>query len=490
VELCEGSVSIAAVRAAIAPGLDRDAIVDHPAQLRTYSCDGLTGHPVTPGLVVLPTSAAQVAAVVRACAAHGVPFVARGAGTGLSGGAQPHAEGVLIVLSRMRRIVHIDAVNQQVTVEPGVTNAEITRAVAAHDLYYAPDPSSQIVCTIGGNVAENAGGVHCLKYGFTTNHVLGLEVVTAGGEIVELGGPVPDTPGYDLRGVFVGSEGTLGITTKITVRVCRVPQSVRTLVAYFASPAAAGEAVAAITGAGIIPAGVEMMDNLAIRASEEDAQAGLDIEAAAALLVETDGPEAEVAEEFAVVRRLCEEAGATDVRVAADAAERALLWKARKAAFAAMGRLSPDYFVQDGVIPRTKLGEVLGRVADLSAETGFRVANVFHAGDGNLHPLVLYDAAKGEAEAAGEVAVRIVTMCVEAGGSITGEHGVGVDKACSMPKMFSESDLEVMLRVRTALDPDGICNPGKLFPTPRLCGERPGPYRPHPLEEAGLVERL
>jgi glycolate oxidase len=290
--------------------------------------------------------------------------------------------------------------------------------------------------------------------------------------------------------VFVGSEGTLGIATKITVRVCRTPQSVRTLVAYFDSPAAAGVAVAAITDAGIIPAGVEMMDNLAIRASEEDAQAGLETDAGAALLVETDGPEAEVAEEFDRVRELCEQAGATGIRVAADAGERALLWKARKAAFAAMGRLSPDYFVQDGVIPRTKLGEVLGKVADLSAETGFRVANVFHAGDGNLHPLVLYDASKGEAEAAGEVAVRIVEMCVAAGGSITGEHGVGTDKACSMPKMFSESDLEVMLRVRAALDPDGLCNPGKLFPTPRLCGERPGPYRPHPLEEAGLVERL
>jgi glycolate oxidase len=486
----EASVSLAPVRAAIADHLPADAIVDHPAQLSTYSCDGLTGHPVTPGLAVLPTSAEQVAAVVTACAEHGVPFVARGAGTGLSGGAQPHAEGVLIVLARMRRILDIDPVNQRVTVEPGVTNAEITRAVAEHNLYYAPDPSSQIVCSIGGNVAENAGGVHCLKYGFTTNHVLGLEVVTPAGDIVALGGPVADTPGYDLRGVFVGSEGTLGIATKVTVRVCRVPQSVRTLVAYFDSPAAAGGAVAAITGAGIIPAGVEMMDNLAIRASEEDAQAGLDTEAGAALLVETDGPAAEVDEEFTLVRRMCTDAGATHVRVAADPAERALLWKARKAAFAAMGRLSPDYFVQDGVIPRTKLGEVLGRVAELSAQTGFRVANVFHAGDGNLHPLVLYDAAKGEAEAAGDVAVRIVTMCVEAGGSITGEHGVGIDKACSMPKMFSESDLEVMLRVRAAIDPAGICNPGKLFPTPRLCGERPGPYRAHPLEEAGLVERL
>ena len=464
--------------------------VAHPAQLRTYECDGLTGHPVIPGLVVLPTTVDQVAAIVRECARRGVPFVARGAGTGLSGGAQPHPEGVLIVLARMRRIVDVDVVNQRVTMEPGVTNAEISRAVAAHNLYYAPDPSSQIVCSIGGNVAENAGGVHCLKYGFTTNHVLGLEVVTPDGEVVQLGGGVLDTPGYDLRGVFVGSEGTLGIATKITVRVCRTPQAVRTLVAYFSTPAAAGDAVAAITGEGVIPAGVEMMDNLAIQASEADAQAGLELDAGAALIVETDGPAAEVDCEFARVGELCEAAGATGIRVAQNAAERALLWKARKAAFASMGRLSPDYFVQDGVIPRTKLGEVLARVAELSTETGFRVANVFHAGDGNLHPLVLFDAMKGEADDAAEVAARIVDMCVEAGGSITGEHGVGTDKACSMPKMFSESDLEVMLRVRTAFDPQGICNPGKLFPTPRLCGEKPGPYRPHPLEEAGVVERM
>ena len=483
-------MGVEAVRAELVRTLPDDAIVTHPAQLRTYECDGLTGHPVVPALAVLPATAEQVAAVVRSCHRHGVPFVARGAGTGLSGGAQPHADGVLIVLARMRRILDIDVANQRVVVEPGVTNAEITRAVAAHHLYYAPDPSSQIVCTIGGNVAENAGGVHCLKYGFTTNHVLGLQLVTPTGAIVEVGGPVADTPGYDLRGVLVGSEGTLGIVTRITVRVCRTPQTAKTLVAYFDSPAHAGEAVAAITGEGIIPAGVEMMDNLAIRASEADAQVGLDIDAGAALLVEADGPAAEVDAEFDRVLALCRDAGATHIRVAADATERAQLWKARKAAFAAMGRLSPDYFVQDGVIPRTKLGEVLGRVAALSEETGFRVANVFHAGDGNLHPLVLYDASKGESEAAGKVAVRIVNMCVEAGGSITGEHGVGTDKACSMPKMFSEEDLAVMQRLRHALDPAGLCNPGKVFPTPRLCGERPGPYRPHPLEAAGLAERL
>jgi glycolate oxidase len=481
---------VAELRRLLEGVVDADGLVDHPAQLRTYECDGLTGHPVTPGLVVLPMTTDQVAAVVRLCALHGLPFVARGAGTGLSGGAQPHPEGVLIVLARMRRLLEVDAVNQRVVVEPGVTNAEISRAVAPHGLYYAPDPSSQIVCSIGGNVAENAGGVHCLKYGFTTNHVMGLEVVTPQGDVVQVGGGVLDSPGYDLRGVFVGSEGTLGIATKITVRVLRRPEAVRTLVAYFTSPAAAGEAVAAITSAGIIPAGVEMMDNLAIRATEADAGAGLDLDAGAALLVETDGPQAEVDEDFARVRQLCEQAGATGIRIASDDAERALLWRARKAAFAAMGRLSPDYFVQDGVIPRTRLADVLERVARLSQETGFRVANVFHAGDGNLHPLVLYDDSKGEAEAAAQVASRIVEMCVEAGGSITGEHGVGTDKACSLPKMFSEEDLAVMQRMRAGWDPQGICNPGKVFPTPRLCGERPGPYRPHALEEAGLAERL
>ncbi|MBW3665649.1 MAG: FAD-binding protein [Actinobacteria bacterium] len=470
--------------------LGADGVISEPAQLRTYECDGLTGYRVQPGLVVLPTTTEQVAAIV-ACADLDVPFVARGSGTGLSGGALPHADGVLIVLARMRDIVDIDVPNQRMTVQPGVTNAAISQAVARHGLYYAPDPSSQIVCSIGGNVAENSGGVHCLKYGFTTNHVLGMEVVLPDGSVTWLGGAVHDPPGYDLRGVFIGSEGTLGIATKIVVRLSRVPESVRTLMADFDSPAQAGDAVAAITDAGIIPAGMEMMDNLAIHACEEDAHAGLNLDAGAVLIVEADGPAAEVEHEFARVEELCRDAGATAIRVAQDADERALIWKARKAAFAAMGRLSPDYFVQDGVIPRTKLAEVLARIDELSDDSGFRVANVFHAGDGNLHPLVLYDSAdEGAADAAEEVAIRIVEMCVEVGGSITGEHGVGTDKACSMPKMFSEEDLAVQTRVRDAFDPQGICNPGKVFPTPRLCGERPGPYRPHAIEEAGLAARL
>jgi glycolate oxidase len=493
VETVEGRGGIVvpdALSARLLADLGPGAVLTDRSQLRTYECDGLTGRRVTPGLVTLPRTTAEVATVLRACADAGVPFVARGSGTGLSGGALPHADGVLVVLSRMRRILDIDATNQRITVEPGVTNAEISRAVAAHDLYYAPDPSSQIVCSIGGNIAENAGGVHCLKYGFTTNHVLGVEFVTVAGEVTELGGTVLDTPGLDLRGVVVGSEGTLGVVTRATLRLLRKPEAVRTLVADFTSPAAAGDAVTAITGAGIIPAGIEMMDNLAIQACEEDAKVGLNRAAGAVLLVELDGPSSEVEAEFAEVQANCEAAGSTHIRVAADDAERQLIWRGRKAAFAAMGRLSPDYYVQDGVIPRTKLGAVLAQIADLSAETGFRVANVFHAGDGNLHPLVLYDADAGEAEAAEAVATRIVELCVEAGGSITGEHGVGTDKACSMPKMFSQADLDVMLRVKAGFDPDGRCNPGKVFPTPRLCGERPGPYRAHAITEAGLAERL
>jgi glycolate oxidase len=468
-----------------------DGVISEGPQLRTYECDGLTGYRVRPALVVLPTTTEQVAAVVRACRREQVPFVARGSGTGLSGGALPHEDGVLIVLTRMRSILHVDVENRYVIAEPGVTNAAITKAVADHGLYYAPDPSSQIVCSIGGNVAENSGGVHCLKYGFTTNHVLGVEFVTTDGDVVDLGSHVADAPGYDLRGVVIGSEGTLGIVTKVIVRLLRKPEAVETLVADFDTPRQAGDAVTAITTAGIIPAGMEMMDRLAVRACEEDARVGLNLECGAVLVVELDGPRAEVVARFEEAQRLCREAGATNIRIAQDAAERALIWKGRKAAFAAMGRLSRDYFVQDGVIPRTRLGPVLERIDEMSEQTGYRVANVFHAGDGNLHPLVLYDGRNpGEAEEAEKLAIRIVELCVENGGSITGEHGVGTDKACSMPKMFGEDDLAVMLRVRAAFDPAGLCNPGKVFPTPRLCGERPGPYRPHPLEEAGLAERL
>ncbi|MGB3764250.1 MAG: FAD-linked oxidase C-terminal domain-containing protein, partial [Ornithinimicrobium sp.] len=385
----------------------------------------------------------------------------------------------------------VDVVNQRITVEPGVTNLDISRAAAADGLYYAPDPSSQSVCTIGGNIAENSGGAHCLKYGFTTNHVLAMTMVMPDGSVIEVGGDGVEGVGPDLRGVVIGSEGTLGIATSITVRLLRVPETVRTLVADFDSAQAAGDAVSAIIADGIIPAAVEMLDALAIEACEAAVKAGYTIGCAAALVVELDGPTTEVEQRFADVERICRDAGSTHLRIAQGAHERALIWKGRKAAFAAMGRISPDYYVQDGVIPRTRLGEALARMQEMADEAGLRVANVFHAGDGNLHPLVLFDAdVEGEAHRGGELSTAIAELCVEMGGSITGEHGVGTDKACSMPKMFSEEDLAVMLRLRTAVDPDGLANPGKIFPTPRLCGERPGPYRVHPLEAAGLIERL
>jgi glycolate oxidase len=467
--------------------LGRDGVIDRPAQLRTYECDGLTARKAIPGLVILPRSTDEVAAAVQACALAGVPIVPRGAGTGLSGGATPHPEGVLIGLARMRGILSVDAGNRQMTVEPGVTIAEMNAAAAPHGLYYAPDPSSHLVCSIGGNVGENSGGAHCLKYGVTTNHVLGLEVVLADGSIVHLGGAALDPPGYDLRGVVVGSEGTLGIVTRATVRLLRKPESVRTLVADFETPSAAGIAVSGMIEAGIVPAAVELMDQLAIEACESAVGAGFSREAGAVLVVEIDGVPADVDVEFEEARRICVESGATALRIAANADERALIWAGRKAAFAAVGRLSPDYLVQDGVVPRAMLPEVLERIAALSKATGVRVANVFHAGDGNLHPLVLYDGSReGEVERAEQVAVEISEICVEYGGSITGEHGIGLEKTCLLPKMFSEADLAVMQRVRTAFDPGHRCNPGKVFPLAENCGGRVTGYRPNAVEsEAG-----
>ncbi len=439
---------------------------------------------------VLPGSAEEVSAVVAACHAAEVPWVARGAGTGLSGGALPLAEGVLIVVSRMRRVIEVDRDNLRVLVEPGVTNSDVSRAVGP-DLFYPPDPSSQIVCSIGGNVAENSGGAHCFKYGFTTNYVTGLELVLADGTLLEIGGRELDRPGYDLVGAFVGSEGTLGVATKIWLRVIPTPASVRTMVAFFGSTSEAGQTVSDIVSAGIVPGAIEMMDRLAIRAAEGATNAGYPTDAGAALVVELDGSAAECEARFEEVLSLCEANGATGTRIAADEAERELIWRVRKAAFAAMGRIAPNYYVQDGVIPRTRLPEVLGRIDELAAEYGLEVANVFHAGDGNLHPLVCYDGAKpGEPERAEELAGLIVAACVEAGGSITGEHGIGVDKKRYMPRMFEEDDLATFQRLRCAFDPAGLANPGKVMPTPRLCGEVPGPYRRHPLEAAGVAERF
>ncbi|HUE28828.1 MAG TPA: FAD-linked oxidase C-terminal domain-containing protein [Solirubrobacteraceae bacterium] len=464
-----------------------EQVLTHPDALATYRSDGLAHYRQTPLAAVLPGSGAEVQEVVRACFEAGVPWVARGSGTGLSGGALPVAEGILIVLARMRRILSVELDDARVVAEPGVTNLAISRAVAPTH-FYPPDPSSQIVCSIGGNIAENSGGAHCFKYGFTTNYVTGLELVLTDGSVVEL---ERDAPGYDLLGAFVGSEGTLGVATRITLRVVPRPESVRTLVAFFDETSHAGETVSAIVAAGIVPGAIEMMDRLAIRAAEEATGVGYRLDAGAALLVELDGPEHECDARFEEVSELCRRPGLIDIRVARSEQERELIWRARKAAFAAMGRVAPAYYVQDGVIPRTRLSEVLRRIDELASEYGLQVANVFHAGDGNLHPLVCYDSAReGEPARAEELAGLIVKTCVEAGGSITGEHGVGVDKKAYMPAMFSEADLDGFQRLRCAFDPHGLANPGKVMPTPRLCGEVPGPYREHPLERAGVATRF
>jgi glycolate oxidase len=459
-------------------------------QLRTYESDGLRHYRAHPPVAVLPGSADEVHDVVRACHEAGTPWVARGAGTGLSGGALPIEDGVLIVLTRLNRILEVDLENQRVVVEPCVTNKRVSEAVEPTH-FYPPDPSSQVVSTIGGNVSENSGGLHCFKYGFTTNYVTGLEVVLSDGEVVTLGGKVLDRPGYDLLGAFVGSEGTLGIATEITLRAIPVAESHETMVAYYDSIEAAGQAVSDIVAAGIVPAAIEIMDELSIEATENWTHAGYPLDVGAALIVELDGPEAECDARAGDVLEIFKGTGASGTRVAGNEEERALIWKARKAAFGAMGYLSPYYYVQDSVIPRTRLAEILRRVQELSEESGFRIANVFHAGDGNLHPLVCFDAKNpGESERAEEVAGKILTACVEAGGSITGEHGVGVDKKKHMTEMFSEQDLDAFQRLRCAFDPDGLANPGKVMPTPRLCGEVPGIYRKHPLEQAGVAERF
>jgi glycolate oxidase len=467
-----------------------DNVVTHPHQLRTYESDGLLRYRVTPRAVVLPGSTEEVQAVLRACHEHEVPWVARGSGTGLSGGALPVEDGIVISVNRMNRVLEVDLPNQRLVVEPGVTNLDVSKA-AGPTHFYPPDPSSQIVCSIGGNVAENSGGAHCFKYGFTTNYVTGLELVLPDGELIQLGGKELDRPGYDLLGAFVGSEGTLGIATKITVRVVPVPEAIRTLVAFFEHTSDAGRAVSDIVSAGMVPGAIEMMDSLAIEAAEGATGAGYPTDAGAALVVELDGSEAECEHRFEEVKEVCERNHATGIRVAQNEEERAVIWKARKAAFAAMGRVSTHYYVQDGVIPRTRLPEVLERIDELSREYGMPVANVFHAGDGNLHPLVCYDGHKeGEAERAEELSGKILSACVEAGGSITGEHGVGFDKKGYMPRMFDEPDFDAFQRLRCAFDPAGMANPGKVMPTPRLCGEVPGPYRQHPLEAAGIAERF
>ncbi len=464
-------------------------LIERPEQLRVYESDGLTAFRQTPALVVLPASTAEVRDVVRLCHRYGVPFVPRGSGTGLSGGALPVEGCVVIGLSKMTKILAVDLSNQRIVVEPGVLNLWVTQAVAPHGYYYAPDPSSQQVCSIGGNVAENSGGAHCLKYGFTVNHVLGMEIVTPEGEVVEIGASSVEAPGYDLPGIFVGSEGMLGICTSITLRLVRRAEALTLSLVAFATTDAAGEAVSGIIGAGIVPSAIEMMDNLAIQATEAATHAGYPLDAGAVLLIELDGRAVEVEQQQAQVEEICRAAGATEVRIARDAEERILFWKGRKAAFAAMGRLSPNYIVQDGVIPRTALPLVLREIAALSEQYGLRVANVFHAGDGNLHPLVLYPD-KDDYERAEQLAGDILKTCVAHGGSITGEHGVGVEKRPYMSVMFTAADMETHQMISCAFNPGKLCNPGKVYPTPRLCGETPGKYTPHPLELAGVADRF
>jgi glycolate oxidase len=467
-----------------------NGFLSSPEDLRTYECDGLTNFRAMPRAVVLPSSSEEVQAVVSVCAREKIPFVARGSGTGLSGGALPVVDGIVISLARMNRILEVDFQNARVVVEPGVINLNVTSRVSPRDYFYAPDPSSQSVCSIGGNVAENSGGAHCLKYGFTTTHVLGLEVVLPDGTLIHLGGKTLDSPGYDLPGIFVGSEGTLGIATKVVLRIVKRPECIQTVLAAFANTNAAGAAVSDIIAAGMLPAAIEMMDQLAIQAAEAAVHANYP-NCGGLLLVELDGPEAEVEILMDQLKEICRKNGASEMRVAQTESERALCWKGRKAAFAAVGRISPNYIVQDGVIPRTALPRVMNEIEKLSAAVGLRVANVFHAGDGNLHPLVLYDQRiPGQEHAAEMLSQRILELCVNEGGSITGEHGVGEEKKMMMTKMFSEPDLDTMQRVRCAFDPGLLSNPTKVFPRTRLCGEKPGEYVPHPLETAGVAERF
>jgi glycolate oxidase len=478
----------ASILAELRDAVGADGLIIERNQLQTYECDALAALRSVPGAVLLARSTAQLQKVIRICARHRIPFVGRGAGTGLSGGAMPDVRGIVISLARMTQILAVDMPNQRITVQPGVINAHVTLRVAAAGHFYAPDPSSQTVCTIGGNVAENSGGAHCLKYGFTTNHVLAIEVVLPTGELVHLGSPTLDPPGYDLTGVFVGSEGTLGVASSMTLRLVRRPETVQVLLAAFDSISAAGHTVSDIIAAAILPSAMEIMDRLAIQAAEAAVHPHYP-ECEALLLVELDGPAAEVNLHMQQVRDLCKANGAWEDRLAQSEQERLLVWKGRKASFAAAGRLSPDYIVQDGVIPRTKLPVVLEQVAEMAAATGLRVCNVFHAGDGNLHPLVLYDRSiPGQEEIAIDLSMRILYLCVDHGGSITGEHGVGREKQQAMGYMYSEPDLDTMQRVRCAFDPENISNPDKLFPRPRLCGEKTGKYTPHPLETAGVAE--
>lgn len=452
--------------------LPEDAILHEEEDLHPYECDGLSAYRELPLIVVLPRSVDEVQKIIRVCHQKNVPIVARGTGTGLSGGALPLAEGIVLSLARLKSILDIDPANRTARVQPGVRNLAISEAARPYGLYYAPDPSSQIACTIGGNIAENSGGVHCLKYGLTVHNVLQVKVVTIDGELITIGSDALDSPGYDLLALLIGSEGMLGVVVEVTVKLLPIPDRAQVVLAAFDDVEKAGTAVGEIIAAGIIPAGLEMMDGPAIQAAEDFAHAGYPTDAVAILLCEVDGSDQEVSEHILAVRQLLEKCGATEVRTAQNEAERLRFWQGRKSAFPAVGRISPDYYCMDGTIPRHRLPEVLKRTAELSEAYGLPVANVFHAGDGNMHPLILYDANKpGELERTEELGGKILELCVAVGGTITGEHGVGIEKINQMCTQFSPEELEQFRAVKRAFDPDELLNPGKGIPTPRRCSE-------------------
>ena len=460
---------IAAILRDIVPG---EGVITEEAERRAYETDGLTAYKQLPMIVVLPETTEQVRLVLKYCHENGIRVVPRGAGTSLSGGALPLEDGVLLGMGKFNQVLEVDFANRCAVVQPGVTNLGVTQAVAHKGFYYAPDPSSQIACTIGGNIAENSGGVHCLKYGLTTNNVLGLEFVTIDGEVIRLGGKHLDSEGYDILGVLTGSEGLLGVVTEVTVRILRAPETARALLIGFPSSEAAGQCVSDVIGAGIIPGGMEIMDGAAIQAAEDFVHAGYPVECQALLIVELDGPETEVDYLIERVREVAEANAAATIRISESEAERERFWAGRKAAFPAVGRVSPDYYCMDGTIPRHRLPHVLNCMNEMSEHYGLRVANVFHAGDGNLHPLILYDANNpGELEKAEEFGGEILKLCVEVGGVLTGEHGVGVEKRDLMGTMFNEDDLKQQQRLKCAFDPDSLLNPGKVFPTLHRCAE-------------------
>ncbi|MES9935312.1 MAG: glycolate oxidase subunit GlcD [Sedimenticola sp.] len=465
--------------------LPYDAVLTEDEDLRPYECDGLSAYRQLPLIVVLPETVDQVQWIMRLCHQKDVPVVARGTGTGLSGGALPLADGVVLSLARLKSILEIDPAKRTARLEPGVRNLAISEAVKSYGLYYAPDPSSQIACTIGGNIAENSGGVHCLKYGLTVHNVLKIKVVTVEGDLITIGSDAMDSPGYDLLALMIGSEGMLGVVVEVTVKLLPEPERAQVVLAAFDDVEKAGTAVGEIIAAGIIPAGLEMMDGPAIKAAEDFAHAGYPIDAAAILLCEVDGSNQEVSEHILEVRQLLEKCGATEVRTAQNEAERLRFWQGRKSAFPAVGRISPDYYCMDGTIPRHRLPEVLKRTAELSETYGLPVANVFHAGDGNMHPLILYDANNpGELERTEELGGKILELCVSVGGTITGEHGVGIEKINQMCVQFDKQELDQFRAVKRAFDPKELLNPGKGIPTPRRCSE----YRTlHSGEETGCM---